>query len=391
VLVKKNRLGLTPRRQSAAFVSVLSLALVTACSSSDSGSSDSSSSEATTEITVGLATTPITVTEVVAEIAVPSQLGFFKEENVSVKVQPMAGSTAVIQAAAAGSVDVGEAAAVSVIQAADKGVPVKTFLGLAVSFPYKIVALPDSGITSVADLEGKTLGVTSFASASNDVAKAQLKAADLTGKVKVVQIGAGAAAVAALESNKADALVDYTGDLLAISQSGVKLDDVTMPLDLSRGYFGVTWAAPTSVLKEKKAALTGLSRGMIKGLIWSSAHPEEAVKLGYKEYPQLKPPAATYDKQFALDVASLKQTLTLIAPPLVDGVPGTSQGDDPAKWSNEGCLADSAWTKMIGFAKDAGSITGDGPSVSNVWDDSICGPAAEKIDHQKVIDTPTVK
>ncbi|WP_078612795.1 ABC transporter substrate-binding protein [Streptomyces canus] len=376
-----NRRG--ARRACLMAVVVLPLAIITGCG----GDSEPASDGSTTHFNIGLATTPISMTEVVPTIAVPSQLGFFKDERVSVDVQPMAGSTAVIQAETAGSIEVGEASSTNVIQSAQKGVPVKSFLALGVSYPYKAVTLPGSGIAKISDLKGKTLGVTSLASASFDVAKAEVKAAGLTGKVKIAPIGSGAAAVAALKSGQADALVNYTGDLLFIEQSGVKLDDVDLPRSLDRGHFGVTWTAPESVIKRDSKALTGLSRAMLKGLIWSAAHPEDAVKLGYKEFPQLKPPSNSYDKQFKLDVASMKQTLSLIAPPFADGVPGTSQGEDPSTWKNFGCVADKAWNNMIKFAEAAGNLTDGKPEISDVWDGSICNAAGEGINNQEVIDT----
>lgn len=376
-----------------AAVAVSGLLVLTACGSSaskngSSGSKDSSSG--TTHFTFALSHTPITPTEEAVEIAVPDQLGFFKAAHVTVSVQPAAGSTAAIQAVAAGSAQVGEASSINIIQAAQKGVPVKGFAAQTLVLPYKIVTLPGSPIKTVADLKGKSLGVTSLASASYDVAKAEVKAANLTGQVTILAVGGGAGAVAALKSNRVSATTDFTDDLHIIQLGGVKLTDIQLPLALNKNYFSVTWFTSDSALKNQRAPLINLTKAMMQGLVWTAAHPADAVLMTYKEFPQLKAAGSKYQAQYNKDVEVIKGTLASISPPTVGGVPGTAQSSDPAQWINMACLAPSAWQTMIGFDENAGELSGAAPSVNEVWDGSLCA-AGSKFDNAAIIATPTPK
>lgn len=373
---------------------MVSMATVAACSSSgatrDASGSAGGAAKETTHFTIALSHTPITPTEEAVEIAVPDQLGFFRKAGLSVSVLPGQGSTAAIQAVAAGSAQVGEGSSINLIQAAQKHVPVKAFAAQTLVLPYKIVTLPGSPIKSVADLAGKSLGVSSFASASYDVAKAELKAAGLTGKVNLLAVGGGASAVAALKSNKVSATTDYTDDLHIIELGGVQLSDVSLPLALNKNYFSVTWFASDKALAGQKSAMTKLAQAMMEGLVWSAAHPKDAVLMAYKEWPQLKGAGDKYESQLKDDTEVMKGTLASMSPPTVNGIPGTHQGSNPAGWTNMACLAPAAWQTMIEFDQKAGELSGTAPAVSDVWDGSICGPAS-KFDNSAVLATAVPK
>lgn len=87
--------------------------------------------------------------------------GFFKKEGLDVTLQPLQGGPIGIQSVISGAVDFSFANTISTMVAQSSGAPVKIVVASSALGPQSniYVVKPDSPITSIKDLDGKTVGV----------------------------------------------------------------------------------------------------------------------------------------------------------------------------------------------------------------------------------------
>lgn len=86
--------------------------------------------------------------------------GYFDAEGIDLQIQEGRGSAATIQAAAAGSVDVGYADVGVMMRAVARGTPVKSIGVLLQQTPAAVISPVDRNIKTPQDLIGKTIAIT---------------------------------------------------------------------------------------------------------------------------------------------------------------------------------------------------------------------------------------
>lgn len=172
-------------------------ATVGACSSSSSGSSSSG----TTTVTIGIGGP-------VADLYIPtfgSQQGIFAKHGIKVKFTSLTATT-MLPVLSAGKVDYVATAGPQPEIVALKGVHVKSIAVWANKPDFQIVAA--SGITTVGQLRGKRLGITSTGSTTTIFLEKALKQAGLSDSdVKIVPLGNPSSQVSAFASGQIDAFV----------------------------------------------------------------------------------------------------------------------------------------------------------------------------------------
>jgi NitT/TauT family transport system substrate-binding protein len=170
--VRDAQFGRLTGRVALTATAVLALALASSCSAL-SGSSDSSSGGANTQ---GLEKATINVGGIAgassAALYIAFDKGYFKQEGLNVNIKTTTNGTQALQALSSKSLDITLANDVSGIKAKVKGSPLKlVFDGPGASpHTYVVTALPGTKIKSLADLEGKKVGVSSL----NDAVAATL-------------------------------------------------------------------------------------------------------------------------------------------------------------------------------------------------------------------------
>lgn len=312
-------------------------------------------------LTLALARSAITPGEETFTYAVPKQMGWFKREGLNVSLLKANGSTAALQAVASGSADVAYASSLNIAAAVDKGVPVKAFAGLTVQWPYFIGVPPGSPIKKIADLKGKRVGVISLASASYADLKANLKLAGLSeNDVTVVPVGAGARAAAALKADQVDAIDSYSDSFTVMKQNGVNLTLLQRPAQLDK-LFSVTMVTSAALLKSKPDELARFARAAYQGIVYTRLNPEAALKLSFKEFPEL---AGSADP----NSTEARNTLEAMKIALGDSIPGGNSL--PAAWGNWLDIDTSRWEALLAFAHDTGQ-TDKRLNPAQVWDGSL--------------------
>lgn len=317
------------RRVGLGVLSALSVAvLATACSSGSSSSSSTSSgsspsaaagsspaggSAAGTSIVVG--SLPVTDT---AGLQVALKEGFFKQAGLSVTVKTVTQSTAAIPDLLHGSIDViGGGNYVSFLQAQANGTFPVQFLAAAVDCTpdsYGVVAMPSSGITKPADLEGKTVAVNLTQNVQTLTTNAVLKADGVnTGSVHYVQVPFPDM-VSALQAGRVSAISVVEPFLAAALAAGGKLvtSTCTGPMadfPLSAYVTTQTWA------QQHAAAARAFQQALDKGNAYANAHPDVVrsviptyTKITAKEAATL--PLGTYPA--SLTTTALQRIATLM-------------------------------------------------------------------------------
>lgn len=311
------------------------------------------------EITYVLAASVLAPKEEVATYAVPQQLGYFEEENVSVTIENADGSTAALQAVASGSADITAADLGSIYAAADSGVPIVALGGLVVNWPWRIGVPAGSDIASCEDLQGTRIGIISLASGSNPFARSFVESCGLDpdADVQLLPVGVGPQAAAALDGGEVDSLALYTQAYTSLEQAGTELTYLDNPPDFDP-LVSLTWAVSRDTLEQRPDAIAGFLRAAYRGLTYSVVNTEHAMELGYEVIPQILGDA-TAEERLEGDTQLLATWLETAA---LEG--------DPASWSDFGYLDEEQLTATMDYAISAGTVE-EAFDPSEVYDDRL--------------------
>jgi NitT/TauT family transport system substrate-binding protein len=266
--MKHNRAG----RLALMVVSAFSLAVLTvACGSSGSSSSGGSASAQTTSIVVGAL--PVVDT---AGLQVALKEGFFKQAGLNVTVKSVTQSTVAIPDLLHGSIDViGGGNYVSFFEAEAHGTFSVEILAPAIDCAadtYGVVAMPSSGITTPADLAGKTIAVNLTQNVQTLTTSAVLAADGVSASsLHYVQIPFPDMA-AALQANRVDAISAVEPFLSAALAAGGKL--VTSTCTGSAADFPLSGYETTKTWAQQHAAAArAFQQALEKGNTFADAHP----------------------------------------------------------------------------------------------------------------------
>lgn len=310
--------------------------------------------------------------EEVATYAVPTALGFFEDENLTVDVATADGSTAALQAVASGSADITAADLGSVFAAAEQGVPVTGVGGLVINWPWRIAVPPDGGIDACEDLEGTSIGIISLASGSNPFARQFVEACGLDpdADVELVPVGLGPQAAAALEGGEVQSLALFTQAYANLEIGGLEFEFLPNP-DVFEDIVSLTWAVSNDFLAENPDVIQRFLRAAYKGLLFANADPTEAMRISYDVLPDLLG-EETAEERLEDDAFSLTTWLetTALEGPVED-------------WQEFGHLEPEQLEASLEFAQIGGIVEGD-LEVADAFDDGLL-EAGNDFDRDEVL------
>lgn len=149
----------------------------------------------------------------VAALYLGEEVGIFKKHGLEMKVNIGTTGVAMVASVMSGEYQFAFSSLVGILQAKDKGLPLKIIAAGSSSTGVKgadvtmIHAGPKSGIKSAKDMEGKTVSVNALNGLLQMLGKAAVKAdGGDPGKVRFIELGF-AEALAALQAGKTDAMV----------------------------------------------------------------------------------------------------------------------------------------------------------------------------------------
>ena len=244
------------------------------------------------------------------------ELGFYKEEGLDVELQDFEGGAKSLQALVGGSADVVSGFYDHTIQMAAEGRELVAFVTM-LRYPGLVLVSPPQAASAVAgidSLKGGIVGVTSPGSSSQMFLTYLLTRAGVPpDAVSVTAIGAGASAVAAVESGRLNAawLADPAFTVVRKRNPGVRVLADLRTEEGTKQAFGVA-DYPAAVLYTSGAWLRAnrptaerLARAIVKTLVWMNAHSEEEIAA--------RVPAAIRGDDNALYVEALRGSRPMFA------------------------------------------------------------------------------
>jgi ABC-type nitrate/sulfonate/bicarbonate transport system substrate-binding protein len=228
-------------------------------------------------LTVGKASP---TSDAIIPVNVGEALGIFKKHGLELAITDFGGGSKMVQAMAAGAIDIGDGAGTEMAFVI-KGAPMIAVCESTTTAPFLGVGVPwDSPIKSLADLKGKTIGVSSPASFSDwsghELARKQGWGED---GVKTVAIGGGPApALAALRTHLVDAVIGNTAQFLAFEAA--KDGRLLAPVSSYEGNVasGALFASKELVAKNPDA-IRAFIAGWIETVDYMRTHKAETIKI----------------------------------------------------------------------------------------------------------------
>ncbi len=234
----------------------------------------------------------------IAPFIFASELGYFKEENITLDVVVLGGSGVINPQLMAGSVFTSYLTYEPLIISRKPGNPNFDF-----RFGYNAVrksiwemsVLAESPIKSIKDLAGKTIGVGALTFGNVLMTKAILKREGVNpDSVQFVAVGVGVTAFQALRTGKVDALNLYDITNVLLQQQGTKIRFIDFPPEFSAiSSHGLPFTGKN--IKEKPQQIAGFGRATAKGTVACIANPEGCLNAYWKNYAAQKPSGGDAD------------------------------------------------------------------------------------------------
>jgi NitT/TauT family transport system substrate-binding protein len=246
--------------------------------------------------------------------------GFFKEMGLDVKIVRGGGSLDAIRQVAAGNAQAAFAdLAALVSMRANDNVPVKEISIIYTRPPQALYCLPESGIKTAKDLEGKRLS-DSAASAVPRIFPAYAKAMGIDA-TKVKWIFADSAALPAmLVRREIDCAAQFVvGEALLKKAAGGK-DLVRFAYGDAPGldYYGNGIVAADEMIKSKPELLKRILWAVNQGLAYAFENPDEAAEIMNRNHPQVPVDVAKAEtlavKALVLSPETLKHGIGYVDP-----------------------------------------------------------------------------
>jgi NitT/TauT family transport system substrate-binding protein len=239
--------------------------------------------------------------------SLPIYLGYFKEEGLEVEVNPMAGAAAAMQLVVGGRADFAIGNPSGAMIAIQKGADVR-FYYTSIRGDIFGVALPsETGMKSLADLKGKTIGVSSFASGGTNYVKGLMKTLGFeSGKdYNIVEVGVGARAAGAYKSKQIDAFSLWDEAYVTLQQGGIPFANIIRD-PRADGHAVGSILAKNSDYTARRKTLIGVARAIARAQLFQYTNPEAAIRIHWKVYPQTAPRDGITD-------AAIKRELNVLA------------------------------------------------------------------------------
>ncbi|NBS46897.1 MAG: ABC transporter substrate-binding protein [Betaproteobacteria bacterium] len=221
-------------------------------------------------------------------LTMASQLGYFEAEGLEVTLAEHSSSARALQAVNAGAADVACGPYAQALQMHSRSRPHEAFVLLAhtpaITVGVSSRSLP--GIRTVADLRGRTLGISAPGSASDLVAARLLHEAGLSPQdVAIVSVGTPVAAMAALRAGQIDGL-SHGEPLMTLLEQRAEIRVVGDACSLrgTRRLFGgsLPWSclhASTDFIVRQPQLVQGVTHAVVRALKWlRQAGPRELLR-----------------------------------------------------------------------------------------------------------------
>jgi len=240
---------------------------------------------------------------------VADYLGYWEAEGLDVEIVIVSGSSATVQQIVAGNVMIGNPSAPATAQGFAGDNCIKEFYTYSHGNVFGLATPADSGIESLEDLAGQTLGVSEPGGGEVPLVRAMMASAGLADGVdyQIAGIGEGGALTFdALTQGRAQAYSSSVFDIASLEAAGLPLRQL-MP-DAYKYFPSLGLVVTCETYDTQQDVLTSFGRGLAKATVFSAANDDAAREIAADYEPELFEDAALADAFWAA-------TLDLNAPP----------------------------------------------------------------------------
>jgi NitT/TauT family transport system substrate-binding protein len=213
-------------------------------------------------------------------VNVGDKLGIFARHGLDLKIADFTGGSKLAQAMTAGSIDIGVGAGTEMALIA-KGALMLAICNAAPSIPFIGIAVPwDSPITTVAQLKGAKIGISSSGSLTDWLALelARRQGWGLQGVTPVAIGNAAASVIAAFREHLVDADVAVTSLIFDMEEK--KLGRLLIPVsDYAGNLAAGAIFTSTQLIKTNPDAIRAFLAGWLETIAFMRAHKAETVTI----------------------------------------------------------------------------------------------------------------
>ncbi len=219
--------------------------------------------------------------------SLPSVLGYWRAEGLDVNVFGVAGDTAGVQLLSSHNIDFISLGGESLLAARNKGIPLKAVYMHARMPIGRLVVPKSSGITTVTQLKGKTLGMPVLH--PDPYAGGIFKEAglDLNNDVQLVATGTGAPALLALRRGDIAGWISWDTAVAELENRGMEFTE------FRPSYFGQLFGNAVvtreEVIRDQPKLVVGMCRAIAKAVHFGLHNPDAAIRIHWSVYPQSRP------------------------------------------------------------------------------------------------------
>jgi NitT/TauT family transport system substrate-binding protein len=217
----------------------------------------------------------------------------FKKHNVDVEVITSRGGGEAMKAYISGDVQIVATGFPEVGLMRSKNVDVELFFAQTSRVPFGMIARKEENITSVADLKGKTIAVTSPGSLTANLARyfVQQAGLDPDKDVSLVSVGGGGEILGALKSGKADAAMLFEPFVTIGIQQGFATMLVDVPEKLDAFSSSPLSTSKAFIAKGKDAQ--GVFDALAEALAFIHSNPSGSLEIAKKNFTSAVPEVLT--------------------------------------------------------------------------------------------------
>lgn len=238
-------------------------------------------------------------------IFMAQEKGYYAEEGLDVTLNYSKGSSDAARQLAAGNADWGIFSAAATMQTTQRGFPLKAIMQVYYPDTFDIVVPADSPVQSMADMVGKTIGVSDLAGGEVPMVRASIVESGLVEGSDVKLVIAGEGDPTTVRSFTEDRIQAYAGakrDLLLIPAQGIPTRSIT-PSAIA-AFPGDALAVRAETFASDPELLAKFVRATLKGHAWGMANPDAAFELLKTKYAA----ASLGDNPVAAEFWALVQT-----------------------------------------------------------------------------------
>lgn len=211
--------------------------------------------------------------------------GLFEKYGVTVDIQPVNGSAAVLQAMLADQADIGTPGATPLIFSVAEGSAVRYIANTMPGGSFSLITLADRGIDDAADLAGATIGVSTADGGEVAFLKSVLAASGLQeGDYEVLVVGEGGQAVAGFSRGDIDAFAAAPDGVATLMTTGLEIVDVTGTS--AAHMFGNGLAATDALIADRPEAVQAFWNAYRDAVKLGNSDPELVLETCAKYQPQ---------------------------------------------------------------------------------------------------------